>query len=107
MIVIRLIAWLLLLATLVAVGAELVASLQAGQWTPLAAGELWFKTHTESLNLSQAVIQRYIHPAVWDPGVVTVLLWPVWAVTLIPAVLFLLIGRRRPARRRGRRLYRR
>jgi hypothetical protein len=105
MIVIRVLAWLFLLATLVAAGAELIASLQAGTWTPLTAGELWFKTHVYSLNLAQALIQRYVHPAIWDPGIVTVLLWPAWLVALIPALVLMLIGRRKPADRR-RRIYR-
>lgn len=31
-------------------------------------GGIWFAAHSDSLNLSQAVIQRYIHPAIWDPA---------------------------------------
>jgi len=102
MIVVRILAWLFLLATLVAAGAEVTTSLQAGAWTPLQAGTLWFKANVYSLNLVQAIIQRYIHPAIWDPGIVTVLLWPTWVVTLIPGVVLMLIsllGKKEPRRR--------
>ena len=30
-------------------------------------GEVWFAVHSGSLNLSQAVIQRYLSPDIWDP----------------------------------------
>lgn len=105
MIIVRILAWLLLLAALVAAGAELIGSLQAGTWTPITAGEVWFKTHLYSLNLAQAIIQRYIHPAIWDPGIVTVLLWPAWLVALVPAVVLMVIGLMKPAGKR-RHIYR-
>lgn len=105
MIVVRILAWFFLLATLVAGGAELIASLQAGAWTPLQAGTLWFKANVYSLNLVQAIVQRYIYAPIWDPGIVTILLWPTWVVTLIPGVVLMLIGwyggRKKEKRRRG------
>ena len=42
-----------------------------------------------SLNLSQAVIQRYISPWLWDPAIQTVLTAPAWLVLAIIAVLAL------------------
>ncbi|WP_428528680.1 hypothetical protein [Roseibium sp.] len=62
-------------------------------------GQLWFEMSPETLNLSQAVIQRYVHPAVWDPMLQTVLTWPAWAVFAGVGVLFLLLGGRRQKRR--------
>jgi hypothetical protein len=46
----------------------------------------------------QAVTQRYLHPAIWDPVVIEVLQWPAWFVALIPATILFLICR--PARRK-------
>jgi len=43
----------------------------------------------------QALVQRYLAPAIWDPGVIAVLQWPTWLIILIPAAIFLLLGRRR------------
>ena len=45
------------------------------------------------------VVQRYIHPALWDPRIVTVLLWPAGLVFGIPGLLLLLLVRR-PRRHR-------
>ena len=71
---------------------ELWAGLQGG-YRMIAAGELWFKVHGPSLNLSQAIIQRYVHPAVWDPGMITLLQWPAWSIFgAIGAFLTILAG---------------
>ncbi|NNG03667.1 MAG: hypothetical protein HKM95_06145 [Inquilinus sp.] len=71
----------------------------------LAGGKYWFDTDSESLNLVQAVTQRYLHPKLWDPGIVTVLLWPiaaglglVAAVFGIPGLLLVTLFRRRRRR---------
>lgn len=47
-----------------------------------------------SLNLVQAVVQRYLHPAVWDSGIQPVLTWPAVLVLGVPGLLFLLLARR-------------
>ncbi len=90
-----LLGWLLLALALMAAGAEAVASLRAGEWQPMALGQLWYDLDSGSISLMQAVVQRYLHPAIWDPGVVAVLQWPAWLVALIPAAVLLLLGRRR------------
>ena len=43
-----------------------------------------------SLNLVQAVVQRYLLPALWDPVLVTLLLLPAWIVVGVPGLLFYL-----------------
>ena len=99
------IGWvLLLLAALVLVFAVVI--LIGG--TPIfseTGGEYWFKADSESLNLAQAVIQRYLHPSVWDPFVVNILLWPVagglglvFAVFAVPGLLMVSLFRRRRRR---------
>ena len=99
------IGWvLLLLAALVLVFA--VVLLIGG--TPIfseTGGEYWFKTDSESLNLAQAVTQRYLHPSVWDPFIVNILLWPVagglgvvLAVFAVPGLLMVTLFRRRRRR---------
>ncbi|MDA1101493.1 MAG: hypothetical protein O2967_21230 [Proteobacteria bacterium] len=90
----RMLGWLLLALALMAAGAEAVASLRAGAWQPLTLGQLWYDLDRGSLNLVQALVQRYLHPAIWDPGVIAVLQWPAWLVALVPAALVLLFTRR-------------
>ena len=76
-------------------------------------GELWFAIDPAGINVTQAVIQRYLHPSIWDglrPILVSV---PALLLPLVLGVLLLLaarIGRpddagsstRRGRRRRGR-----
>lgn len=62
-------------------------------------GQLWFELSPETLNLSQAVIQRYVHPAVWDPILQTALTWPAWVVFAGLGVLFMWLGARRQKHR--------
>lgn len=91
----RILGWLLLALALLTAGAEAVASLRAGEWQPLALGQVWYDLDSGSINLMQAVVQRYLHPAIWDPGVIFVLQWPAWLVAVIPAFILLLFTRRR------------
>jgi hypothetical protein len=48
-----------------------------------AAGEIWYAFHLESLNLSQVIIQRYLHPELWDQLVLPMLLRPFWEAVLL------------------------
>jgi len=51
-------------------------------------GELWFSLSPDTLNLMQAVTQRYVSPALWDPAIVAVLKLPaVAALGLLTALL--------------------
>lgn len=61
--------------------------------TPL--GKDWFDLSLSSLNLTQAIVQRYIHPAIWDPGIQTILQLPSWVVFSVLAILFFWVGRQR------------
>ena len=67
--------------------------------TPL--GVSWYSVSPETLNLSQAVIQRYTLPALWDPVMIWILTLPGFVVFLGLALILYVIGRR-PSRRTGR-----
>ena len=45
-----------------------------------------------SLNLVQAVVQRYISPFLWDPIIVTILLWWAFAVLMVLGLLILALS---------------
>jgi hypothetical protein len=102
MIVGRAIGWLLLAAALGAVGFEIFAAVQAGEWRPVAAGELWFRLDPASLNGAQAGIQRHVAPWLWDPVITWILLAPAWTVLAAPGALLLWAchERERPSHRR-------
>ncbi|HET6520965.1 MAG TPA: hypothetical protein VFG47_14265 [Geminicoccaceae bacterium] len=84
------IGWLLIALALAALGYELWLSTEAGAYRMVAAGELWYRLDSGSLNLSQAVIQRYVHPWVWEPAIVTLLRWPAWSLLGAPGVVLVL-----------------
>ena len=84
-------------ALLVTIALALRDALSGGG--PAALGEIWFALAPGSLNLAQAIVQRYISPAAWDPAMIWLLGQPaaavfgVVALALVAAVL---------ERRRGR-----
>lgn len=45
-----------------------------------------------SLNSTQAFIQRYLHPDIWDQAIVPLLQRPAWDAIAILVLVFALIG---------------
>ena len=90
MIVGRIFGWLLLaIAALLALGGVILAVMGGTVGTVL--GQVWYQVHADSLNLTQAITQRYILPALWDPVAIVILNWPLWlaifVVVLVPAIV--------------------
>ncbi len=95
MLVCRLVALFFACGAMIALGGDIWDAAAGGGWRPQALGQLWFALDRESLNLVQAVVQRYLHPWLWDPAIVRLLLWPAWVVPgSLALVLFLLCRRR-------------
>ena len=98
----RAIAWILLALALVGAGHDALNYWQTGTYDPLQLGTLWYALDRDSLNLTQAVIERYLHPLLWQDAIFPLLVWPAWLVLGGLAVLCgLLFGSRRRRRRRG------
>lgn len=85
----RAIGWALVLLALTAFGYEMLLAAQSGAWRMIATGELWYALDVGSLNLVQAVVQRYVHPWVWDPVIQTALTWPAWSLFGAPGIALL------------------
>jgi hypothetical protein len=66
--------------------------------TPL--GVSWYAASPETINLAQAIVQRYLLPSIWDPFMIWVLNQPGFLVMAALAALLYMIGYR-PRRRRG------
>jgi hypothetical protein len=81
MIVWRTIGWIVLLAGLSVLVRDAIAGFDTGVWRPIAVGQLWYDVDRSSLNLVQAVTQRYVSPFLWNQVVVPVLLC--WASALL------------------------
>lgn len=89
----RILGTLLFLLGLVAGGYDIFHSVQINKPASTPLGELWFSVSPGSLNLSQAVVQRYISPTLWDPYIQTLLLAPGWVVLGGFGIAFLALAR--------------
>jgi hypothetical protein len=99
MIVGRLIGWLISLAGVAVLVRDGLVWIDTKRWQPMALGQLWYDLNRSSLNLVQAVVQRYISPFLWDPIIVTILLCWAFAVLIVLGLLILALCRSRtPAR---------
>jgi len=94
----RLIGWIMFLAGFAVLVRDALVWTDTKRWAPIVLGQLWYELNRSSLNLVQAMIQRYIHPFLWDPVIVTILLSWAFAVLMVLGVLLLIIFRRRPER---------
>ncbi len=90
MVVGRVLGWLLIVLAVAAAGHEAISSIDAGAYKMFAFGTLWAKIDIASLNLIQAVIQRYVWPWLWDGVILNLLLLPAWAVLSVPGILLVL-----------------
>jgi hypothetical protein len=95
MIVGRIIGWLFVLAAVAAAARDMVAWYDTGTFDPMPLGQLWFNLDNGSLNLVQVVTQRYLLPELWDPVIVNILLLPAWFVFAVPAIVLLVLFRKR------------
>ena len=74
---------------------DLTRSIANSELTITPLGREWFDFSASSLNFSQAIVQRYLHPFLWDPIIIAVLKAPSWFVFAILAIIFLWLGSRR------------
>jgi len=88
----RLLGVAFLLAAALALGADLTAAGEEGGRGLMPLGALWYALHPASLNLMQAVIERYVWEPLWDPVLITVLQWPAAPVFGILGVVVLAVG---------------
>lgn len=95
MIIGRILGALLLLAGIASGVGDVLDWQETGTLRLSAAGERWFQYSPDTLNLAQALTQRYLAPEAWDPYFQTVLLWPAVLVLGIPGLALLWLFRRR------------
>ena len=84
-----------MLAAVASAARDVVAWYDIGDFAPMPLGLLWFNIDVDSLNLVQAVTQRYLFPELWDPVIVSILLLPAWLVFAVPGIILLILFRRR------------
>lgn len=69
--------WLIAVA-LVAIVLDGTRTIAAAQWAVKPLGQYWYEWSPSTLNLSQAAVQRYVDPGLWDPVILWILQQPVW-----------------------------
>lgn len=84
---------ILFLFTTALIGRDILFSREAGYFDVFSLGEAWYGIDPSSLNLVQALVQRYLADWLWDPLIATLLQGPVWAIPVV-GLLILLLGRR-------------
>jgi hypothetical protein len=99
----RVLAWILLALAVAVIGRDVVLLIETGRFPVATLGELWYAIDRGSLNLVQAVIERYLHPWLWDPVVFSLLRWPAALVLGVPGLALAVIARGRVAHGRRRR----
>lgn len=96
MILLRLTGWIALLIGLALLARDVVAWFDTKVWAPIALGQLWYELDRSSLNLVQAVMQRYVSAWLWDHVIVQILLWWASAVLTGLGAAIVLLTRKRP-----------
>lgn len=92
MVILRFCGMAFLILAMIAMGIELVGMWQTGQWRSVEAGQLWINLHYTSLATTHELVERHIHPAVWNPLMMWILRQPAWTVAGLPGIALLLIG---------------
>jgi hypothetical protein len=91
MIALRLLGRFFLLLAFVEVAIGILIWL-SGRDVTRSAGEIWYVLEPGSLNLSQAIVQRYLLPEIWEQVAVPLLLRPFWESVMLLFILFLVLG---------------
>jgi len=97
----RVFGWILLALGFLALGGDALFWLQ-GQWHLATLGEFWFRLDPAGINMAQVLVQRYVWAALWDHGILPVLLLPAGPLLLGSGLVFAVLFRRRPPRNRPR-----
>lgn len=96
----RFLGLLFLIVAVVAAAIDATKSVMAEGFSTTALGQAWLAASPDSLGISQVVVQRYLHPSIWDGPIAWILLQPVWLVFGVLAILFYWAGSRRRRVRR-------
>lgn len=83
------------LAALGVLASDVLGWLSAGRFRLTSLGEWWFWAHKDSLQVLQPAIERHVETwlpfTIWDPGIQTLLEWPLAAELAALTLFFFLL----------------
>lgn len=85
-----------LIVAVISAVVDMIKSVAASEIVLTPLGADWYALSADTLNVTQEVIQRHVHPYVWDPVVQWILLQPTWAVFVVLSLVFYIMGWRKP-----------
>ena len=92
------IARILGLAGLAVLASDVLGWISDGRVRLSALGEWWFAIHRDSLQVLQPAIERHVESwlpfTIWDPGIQTLLEWPLAAELGALSMIFYMLSRR-------------
>ena len=90
---VRVLGWSLLLMAVAILGRELYLLAATGKMKLLSWGEFWYSLHPASLNLYQAVVERYVSQQFWDGVLAPLLLLDAFLVFAVPGAVLVALPR--------------
>jgi hypothetical protein len=95
--IVRPVGWTFLVGGLLLLMRDVLVSIEIKHWTPITLGQLWFDLNRLSIYHFHLLVVNYVNPFLWDPMIVTILLFWAFAVLMVLGVLILAVFRaRRP-----------
>lgn len=98
--ILRLLAMISLCAAVIMAVLDGARSVAASAIVLKPLGVSWYETSPDTLNLAQAIVQRYLLPVIWDPFMIWVLNQPGFAVMAVLSLLLYMAGYKRKLRGR-------
>ena len=92
----RMLGSISLVIAIVALAYDGTKSYAEGVLSMTRLGQHWFNFSPNSLGSLQILLERNVHPLLWDPVMVNILLAPAWLVLGTIGILLYMAGRRRP-----------
>ncbi len=87
--------WLVLAATVALVVDGTKSMAGGGEFVVTELGEQWRTFNPQSLQNTKVMIERDVHPMLWNPVITSILATPTWVVLGLLGIFVFWIGRKR------------
>ena len=93
MVILRAVAWLLLLVAVIVFTSDLTHTINGSTLTTSSLLSHWKTTSPGTLTATGSFVQHYAHPKLWDPLLLRLLLLPAWLLIGTVGVVLALLSR--------------